>query len=319
MTGAGGYIGSALVKALASQSPGSLVLLDSSERNLFEIQRQVETACPILGSVENAALLDEVFDRFQPEIIFHAAAFKHVGLLEQNPFAAIRNNALGSYTLARAALRHGVSKFVFVSTDKAVHPHSVMGVSKRIAELLTISLSCASCRINAIRLCNVIGSVGSVIPLFLEQLRKGQPLTVTDPDVSRYFLSTKQAVAAILAAGVACCGGNIFLPKLASPVRIVDLAKLLGETAPIRFTGLRPGEKLAEDLIGNGEKQIATIDGPLTVIETRRLANAECEQAMEQLAAAVASRNIHQLLQVLSSLVPDYVPSSLMLKTTLQL
>lgn len=310
VTGAGGYIGSALTKALASESPDSLVLLDSSERNLFEIQRHIEAAHPILGSVEDAALLDEVFERFRPDIVFHAAAFKHVALLEQNACAAIQNNALGSYTLTRAALRHGVSRLVLVSTDKAVRPRGVMGVSKRIAELLTVSLSCASCRINAVRLGNVVGSIGSVVPLFLEQIRKSQPLTVTDPKASRYFLSTKEAVAAILAAGAANCEGRILLPKLGTPISILELAKSLAENAPIRFIGLRPGEKVTEDLIGDGETEVGTMDGSLTILETQKLTSEQCDEAAVRLRAAVARRDVRELLGMLRALVPDYVPSS---------
>lgn len=310
VTGAGGYIGSALTKALASESPDSLVLLDSSERNLFEIQRHIEAAHPILGSVEDAALLDEVFERFRPDIVFHAAAFKHVALLEQNSCAAIQNNALGSYTLTRAALRHGVSRLVLVSTDKAVRPRGVMGVSKRIAELLTVSLSCASCRINAVRLGNVVGSTGSVVPLFLEQIRKSQPLTVTDPKASRYFLSTKEAVAAILAAGAANCEGRILLPKLGTPISILELAKSLAENAPIRFIGLRPGEKVTEDLIGDGETEVGTMDGSLTILETQKLTSEQCDEAAVRLRAAVARRDVRELLGMLRALVPDYVPSS---------
>lgn len=310
VTGAGGYIGSALAKALASQSLDSLVLLDSSECNLFEIQRQIETAHPILGSVQDDALLDEMFGRFRPEIVFHAAAFKHVALLEQNPFAAIQNNALGSYTLARTALRHGVSRLVVVSTDKAVRPRGVMGVSKRIADLLTLSLSCASCRINAVRLGNVVGSIGSVVPLFLEQIRNGQPLTVTDPNASRYFLSTKEAVAAILATGEADCEGRILLPKLGTPISILELAKSLAENVPIRFIGLRPGEKVTEDLIGDGETEVGTMDGSLTILETQKLTSEQCDEAAVRLRAALARRDVRELLDVLRCLVPDYVPSS---------
>lgn len=311
VTGAGGYIGSALAKTIAAQGGAPPILLDSSERNLFEVQRQIEGAPAVLGSIEDAALLDEVFGRMRPEIVYHTAAFKHVGLLERNPFAAIANNALGSYTLAKAALRHGVSRLLLVSTDKAVHPHSILGVSKRLAELLTVSLSSGACRINAIRLGNVIGSVGSVVPIFLEQLRNGQPLTLTDPNASRYFLSTKEAVTGILAAGEAAWEGKIFVPKLSPPIRILDLAKALGDQAPIQFTGLQPGEKLTEDLTGSGEREIGTAGDMLRVMETRKLAPAECEQIAEQIGGAIARRNLRDLVRVLSEIVPEYVPSSL--------
>jgi len=325
VAGAGGYIGSALALALAHAGLRSLILLDSSEYGLFKIHRQIETASPgmscqpFLGSVDDGPLLDSIFTRFRPETVFHAAAFKHVALLERNPFAAISNNVLGSYTLSKAALRHGVSKLVFVSTDKAVHPHSVMGVSKRVAELLTLSLSEPCCPANAVRLGNVIGSTGSVVPLFLEQIEKRQPISVTHPDASRYFLSLDEAVAAILAAGSAACEGKVLLPEFADPVRIAELASFLasaiasdGNSLPLRFTGLQPGEKVTEDLIGPDEAPIGIVDGPLTVVNTRILTREECESAVERLSACVANRDLASLIEVLLLLVPEYKPSHLM-------
>jgi FlaA1/EpsC-like NDP-sugar epimerase len=310
VAGAGGYIGSALVKALASEGPRSLILLDSSEYGLFKIQRHMETehsavSCQyVLGSVCDVRLLDELFGRFRPEIIYHAAAFKHVGLLEGNPFAAIGNNVLGTYTLCKATLGHGIPKLILISTDKAVRPHSVMGVSKRIAELITLSLGG-----NAVRLGNVIGSTGSVIPLFLEQIENGLPLSVTHTDASRYFLSINETVSAIRAAGSATCKGKVFLPEFAAPVRILDLARSLGKTSPIRFTGLRPGEKLTEELIGPDEALIGTVDGPLTVLDTRRFSPEECDEAVASLSACIAHRDVTGLIEALCRLVPDYTPS----------
>ncbi len=329
VTGAGGSIGSALAKALAAQKPRTLILLDSSEHNLFEIQRHMETAypavfCPtILGSVESAVLLDDICSRFSPHVVFHAAAFKHVALLERNLFAAMGNNALGTYAVVKAALRHGVSKLVLVSTDKAVYPHSVMGVSKRIAELFTVAFSGPTCRMNAIRLGNVIGSSGSVVPIFWDQIEKGQPLTVTHPEASRYFLSKSEAVGVILAAGAATCEGCVLLPEFTKPVRIAELARFLAgvnahagdRTAPLRFVGLRPGEKLSESLVGPHETQAGTADGPLAVIETRRLSMAESDEAAEGLADCITTRNAPELLEVLFTLVPEYTPSRLALES----
>ncbi len=323
VAGAGGYIGSALVKALAPEGLRSLILLDSSEYGLFRIQRHMETEHPavacecVLGSVDDDPLLDAVFSRAHPRIVFHAAAFKHVGLLEHNPFAAIANNALGSYTLSRAALRHGVAKLVLVSTDKAVRPHSVMGVSKRIAELFTLSLSGPSYRTNAVRLGNVIGSTGSVIPLFLEQIEQGRPIAVTHPDATRYFLSIDETVTAILAAGSAACEGRVLLPEFTDPVRIVDLAEYLVSefapegTSPLRFTDLRPGEKVTEDLIGPDETVTGIVDGPLTVVKTRRLPREECDRAARRLAACVADRDAASLLEAMLLLVPEYAEALL--------
>jgi len=324
VAGAGGYIGSALVKALGAEGLRAIVLLDSSEHALFELQRYMEAAYPaapcqyILGSVDDAGLLAAVFSRFRPQIVFHAAAFKHVGLLEHSPFAAIQNNSLGTYTLVRAALAHGISKLVLVSTDKAVNSHSVMGVSKRIAELITLSLSSPACQANAIRLGNVIGSTGSVIPIFLEQIANGRPISVTHPQASRYFLSREEAVTGILAAGGADCEGMVLLPALADPVLVTDLADFLlkthdrSGTTPLCFTGLRPGEKLTEDLVGANETPAGTIGGPLTVVRTERLSRAECEEAATQLSSCIARRDPGSLLQSLCQLVPEYVPSKLM-------
>jgi FlaA1/EpsC-like NDP-sugar epimerase len=318
VTGAGGYIGSALVKALARTGARSLILLDSSEYALFEIARYMDATHPavsweaVLGSVGDNRLLESIFTRVRPDIVFHAAAFKHVALLERNPFGAISNNVLGSYTLSKAALRHGVSKVLLVSTDKAVRPHSVMGVSKRIAELLTLSLSGPACAANAVRLGNVIGSRGSVIPLFLEQIEKGLPLSVTHPEASRYFLSIKETVTAILAAASTACEGKILLPELGEPVRIAELARILGPASPIRLMGLQPGEKVSEDLIGPDEAPAGIVDGPLTVLNTRTLSRDQCDHAVKRLSACVERGDVGSLLEALLWLVPEYKPSALM-------
>jgi len=317
VTGAGGYIGSALVKALARERPGTLVLLDSCEYGLFEIQRYMQAAhpevyCePALGSVGDDRLLDSLFTRFHPDAIFHAAAFKHVALAERNPFAAISNNVLGTYALCQAALRHGVAKLVFVSTDKAAYPQSVMGVSKRIAELLALSFSSAAFRVNAVRLGNVIGSTGSVIPLILEQAEKGETISVTHPEATRYFLSLDQTISAILAAGSCDCEGQVLLPEFGEPVRIAELAAFLAGGSPIRFTGLRPGEKLREDLIGPDEEPMGIADGPLTVLNTRKLSRDDRENAVQRFSICIERRDMASLIESLLWLVPEYQPSKL--------
>lgn len=305
ITGAGGYIGAALVKAIATTTPAHLILLDSSEQNLFNLVRHLEPIPheAILGSVTDAALLDSLFRRFRPTTVYHAAALKHVALLERNPFAAVRTNAIGTYTLARAALQHGVSNLVLVSTDKAVNPHSIMGASKRIAELIVAVLATPECRMNAIRLGNVIGSTGSVIPIFLEQIKKGGPITVTHPDVTRYFMSLNDAVEAVLAAGAAESSGRILLPDLGEPGRIADLARLLIAKAaddptreiPIEFIGLRPGEKLHEDLTFDSE----VLETPL-----------ELHAHMAQLACLIAAEGLAGLVRLIREMVPEYQPSS---------
>ena len=325
VTGAGGYIGSALVKAIAAAGPSRVVLLDSSEHNLFQIQQQLESGfgqapCePVLGSVDDVGLLDDIFTRFQPDVIYHAAAFKHVPLLERNPIAAVRNNAIGTYTLAQAALRHGTPKLILISTDKAVNPHSVMGVSKRLAELAVVSLSSAAigrpaCRMNAIRLGNVIGSTGSVVPIFLRQIAERRPVTVAHPEATRWFMSPNQAVHAILAGGAAEIEGRILVPELGAPTRITDLATFLIGTVevPIVYTGCRPGDKLTEEIVSKTETLEGTIEGPLEVFSTCRLQPADLEAIMQRLLDCTASRDVPRLIRTICSVVLDYVPSGIL-------
>jgi FlaA1/EpsC-like NDP-sugar epimerase len=330
VTGVGGSIGSALVNAIAAAGPARIVLLDSSEHNLFRIQQHMEAARgqvrheAILGSVTDAGLLNSLFSRFRPTIVYNAAALKHVPLLELNPLAAVRNNALGTYTLARAALQHGVPALVLVSTDKAVNPHSIMGASKRLAELTMAALGGPECRMNVVRLGNVIGSSGSVVPIFLEQISRRGPVTVTHPEASRYFMSVHDAVEAILAAGAAECAGRILLPDLGEPERIADLARFLigtaangsGNEVEIQFIGLRPGEKIEEDLVFRTEIRERYVSGPLEVIRTPSPAPDELHGRMEQLACHIASRDVAGLIGTISAMVPEYQPSSVILAAT---
>jgi FlaA1/EpsC-like NDP-sugar epimerase len=327
VTGAGGFIGSALVEAIAAGGPARIVLLDSSEHNLFHIQRRLVAAHTelaheaVLGSVTDAALLHSLFARFGPSVVYHAAAFKHVSLLEYNPLAAIRDNALGTYTLARAALHHGASSLVLVSTDKAVNPHSIMGASKRLAELVVTALSSSQCRMNAVRLGNVIGSSGSVIPIFQEQISRGGPVTVTHPDAKRYFISRHDAVAAILAGGGAACAGRVLLPELGEPERIADLARFLigaiangsGNEIEMRFIGLRAGEKIEEDLLFKTEIQEGLTDGSLRIIRTPCPEPEELHGRMEQLARHIACRDVAGMLGTVIAMVPEYRPSAVIL------
>jgi len=330
VTGAGGYIGSAVADAVAASGPAKLVLLDAAEHNLFQVQQRLEAMHPqvpheaILGSVTDAGLLNSVFARYRPRMVYHAAALKHVALLEHNPLAAVRDNALGTYTLARAAAQHGASSLVLVSTDKAVNPHSIMGASKRLAELTVAALSSPPCRMNVVRLGNVIGSSGSVVPIFREQIARRGPVTVTHPDARRYFMSRQDAVEAILAGGAAECSGKILLPELGEPERIGDLAGFLigalangsGSEIEIRFIGLRPGEKIEEDLLFRTEIREGSAAGPLEVIRTPLPGPNELHQSMEQFAGHIASRDVMGLVGTIAAVVPEYRPSSIILAAT---
>jgi FlaA1/EpsC-like NDP-sugar epimerase len=320
VTGAGGSIGSALVQALAGAGVARLLLVDSSENSLFELQSKLESDFgrvpheTLLGSVDDVGFVDAILSRFHPDLVYHAAAWKQVPLLEENPFAAVRNNALGTYALAQSALRGGVPKLVLISTDKAVNPRSMLGVSKRIAELIVVSLSSSDCRMNGIRLCNVIGSSGSVVPVFQRQIAQRKPVTVTDPRASRWFLTAHHAVEAILACGACGPPGRILLPEAGEQVRIAELAEFLIQAAgavelPVVFTSLRPGDKLHEEMIFADERKDGEVDGPLEAIETQRLTRAELRSLIDKLSLGISSRDLDRLLRALISAVPEYVPS----------
>jgi FlaA1/EpsC-like NDP-sugar epimerase len=310
ITGAGGSIGSVLVSAL-SRSGARLILLDSSENNLFEIHSRFRHEA-ILGSVDDAGLMDSIVNRYRPDLIYHTAAFKQVPLLEANPIAAVRNNVLGTYALAQSAIRGGVPKLILISTDKAVNPRSILGASKRIAELIVVSLSTPACRMNAIRLCNVIGSSGSVVPIFRRQIACGQPVTVTDPQAARWFLTERQTVESILACGACSENGKILLPEVGEPVLIAALAAFLRGTAnvPIVFTGLRPGDKISEEMMFTNECRRRSIDGPLHVVETHMLSRARLQSILEELMLRTSLRDGDGLMRALISAVPEYVPSA---------
>lgn len=313
--GAAGDIGSALARALAGPArTAPLILFDSNEHGLFELRRHLKSpvCVSVLGNLCDEGAVDSALRSFNPEIIFHAAAYKHVGMLEQNPFAAIENNVRGTEMLIKSVSRHGgVSTLVLLSTDKAVNPHSVMGVSKRIAELMVLTHSSQSMRMSAIRLGNVIGSRGSVVPIFLDEIKNGQSLRVTDARATRYFLSRAHAVDSILHAAEARCDGVVLLPDLGSPVRVADLARFLLKTydpqgnLKLCFTGLHPGEKLSEELIAVHEYSDGTVRGPLTIVKSPGLSKVESF-------ACLPHRDQAALVSELQRLVPEYVPSELM-------
>lgn len=268
VTGGGGSIGSELCRQLAAHHPKQLIILDIYENNAYNIQQELIRKYPeldlvvLIASVRNKERIDSIFETYRPNIVYHAAAHKHVPLMEDSPHEAIKNNVFGTYKVAQAADRYGVDKFVLISTDKAVNPTNIMGASKRLCEMLIQSMNRNS-RTNyvAVRFGNVLGSNGSVIPLFKKQIVEGGPVTVTHPDIIRYFMTIPEAVSLVLQAGAYARGGEIFVLDMGEPVKILDLATNLiklsgyrvGEDIQIVFTGLRPGEKMYEELLMNEE------------------------------------------------------------------
>ena len=322
VTGAGGSIGSALARAISDLSPRSLVLLDSSEQNLFRIHSQLsekklpERHIPVLGSVADERCLADIFERYQPEVIYHGAAFKHVPLMERNPFAVVQNNVFGTFALARAARRFRTPRLIMISTDKAVNPHSIMGASKRLAELVLLALGDHGTRMTSIRLGNVLGSEGSVVPLFLEQIERGGPVTVTHPEMERYFLSMEEAVSYILCAAASCpSSGSTCFPAMREPMKIVDLARFLikrasAENVAISYTGLRPGDKLHEEFVSDRETMSPEMPDGLHWIKGPRPTEAELVEGIAVLHAAVGEMNLAKLLEAITRLIPEYEPSA---------
>jgi FlaA1/EpsC-like NDP-sugar epimerase len=274
ITGAGGSIGSELARQIAHFSPRLLVFYEQSEFALYAIEQEFtgESFACVAGDVKDAAQLDAVFRQYRPDVVFHAAAYKHVPLMEnENAWAAVRNNVLGTYRVGQAAIAHGASEFVLISTDKAVNPTNVMGASKRLAEMVCHSLQGQSSvtRFVMVRFGNVLGSSGSVIPKFREQIAKGGPVTVTHPDIIRYFMLIPEAAQLVLQAGLMASageeGGRTFVLDMGEPVKIADLARdmirlsgLAADDIRIEYTGLRPGEKLYEELLADNEATLPT-------------------------------------------------------------
>ncbi len=286
ITGAGGSIGSELCRQVARYEPAALVLYEHSEFNLYAIEQELAETFPtltlvrLMGDVKDLAHLRAACQRWQPQVVFHAAAYKHVPLLEEhNAWAALRNNTLGTYHAALAAAECGAERFVLISTDKAVNPTNVMGASKRAAEMVVSALAGrhADTRFMAVRFGNVLGSSGSVIPKFKEQIAKGGPVTVTHPDIIRYFMTIPEAARLVLQAAAIGQSGQVLVLDMGEPVRIVDLARTLirlsghsTEEIPIVYSGLRPGEKLFEELLADQDQTLAT---PVPGLRLARLSN----------------------------------------------
>ncbi|HJV33532.1 nucleoside-diphosphate sugar epimerase/dehydratase [Geomonas sp.] len=323
VTGAAGSIGSELCRQVAAFSPAKIVILDHAETPLFFIERELTGAfpdlqiIPVIADVKNRERIEKVFAEFRPEVVFHAAAYKHVAMMEYNPAEAVLNNVIGSRVLADAADNFKVRNFVMVSTDKAVNPTNVMGATKRSAEVYVQALAERSqTRFTTVRFGNVLGSNGSVIPLFKEQIRKGGPVTVTDPEVVRFFMTIPEASQLVLQAGCLGQGGEIFLLDMGEPVRILSLAEELIRLSGLEpytdvdivFTGLKPGEKLYEELLIDGEGILPTAHKKIRVSAP---VESDYEWAcvkLDALAALAKAGDIAGVLQSLKAIVPEFSP-----------
>lgn len=334
ITGAAGSIGTGLVNQIAQFSPRHLVLLDVDETGIFHLEHSIREQFPalpftcVVGDIRDESKVFKIMEQFQPQVVFHAAAYKHVPVMEAHPDEAIKVNVHGTVILARASCKCGVEKFVLISTDKAVNPTSVMGVTKRVAEMVICELNCDNItQFIAVRFGNVLGSRGSVVPLFQEQLRKGGPLTVTHPEMRRYFMTVQEAVLLILQAGAIGQGGEVFVLDMGEPIRILDLAHELIRLAgyepdkdiPIVFTGIRPGEKLFEEMF-TAEEGVEITSHP-KIFRVRLTPSVDREQLwekVEQLIKAAYNGDYGEAISLLRALVPTYRPSQEIMQLALQ-
>ena len=330
VTGAGGSIGSELCRQILRFKPAALVLIEANEFNLYRIERELladrhaGALRAVMGRVQDRALMANVFDKYRPHAVFHAAACKHVPMVETNPWEGVLNNTLGSLTMMDVAEEYGVDRFVLVSTDKAVRPTNVMGASKRVAEIALQGRTPGKTRFMAVRFGNVLGSSGSVIPLFRKQIQAGGPVTVTHPEMTRYFMMIPEACQLILQAGAMGEGGEIFILEMGTPVKIADMArdmirlsgKVPDQDVQIVYTGLRPGEKLYEELITQGEGIVATAHEKIMVLKRdgQGTDTAESDRKIrgqiERLAAAAATFEPERIKAALKEIVPEYAPAN---------
>jgi len=321
VTGAGGSIGSELCRQIAKMSPSSLTLLGKGENSIYEIHSELGRKYkdlnmqPIIADVRNKERINGIFAQVKPQVVFHAAAHKHVPLMEYQPVEAVNNNIFGTKTVAEAADRYGVEAFVMISTDKAVNPTSVMGATKRVSELIIQSISKLShTKFTVVRFGNVLGSRGSVIPLFKKQIAMGGPITITHPDMVRYFMTIPEAAQLVMEAGAIANGGEIFVLDMGEPVKIVDMARDLielsglvpNEDIGIEFSGLRPGEKLYEELLTAEEGTTSTKHQKIFVANLKIM---DEETLQRGLAHLQAMKNTVDVIEALEELLPTYQKS----------
>lgn len=322
VTGGGGSIGSELCRQIASHRPGQLIILDIYENNAYDIQQELKIKYPdlnllvLIASVRNARRINKIFATYKPDIVYHAAAHKHVPLMEVSPDEAVKNNVFGTWKTAQAAADNGVKKFVMISTDKAVNPTNVMGATKRICEMIIQTFNkYYDTEFVAVRFGNVLGSNGSVIPLFRKQIEAGGPVTVTHPDIIRYFMTIPEAVSLVLQAGVYAKGGEIFVLDMGEPVKILDLARNLirlsgykvDDDIRIEFTGLRPGEKLYEELLMSEEGMKETENKLIHIGKPIEFDERKFFVQLKQLKDAVENE-ADDIRGMIQEIVPTYVP-----------
>ncbi|MBS1859322.1 MAG: polysaccharide biosynthesis protein, partial [Acidobacteria bacterium] len=332
VTGAAGSIGSELCRQIAGFQPRAIVGFEIGESALFELDLEMRRTHPgvafhpEIGSIQNPRRLAEIFARYAPSVVYHAAAYKHVPMMEAHVFEAVENNVFGTYNVAMAAATHHVADFIMISSDKAVRPSSIMGATKRVAELLMLALEDQGTRYIAVRFGNVLGSSGSVVPLFKRQIAAGGPLTVTHPEMRRYFMTISEAVQLVLQASTVGTGGDIFVLDMGEPVKIVDLARnliLLSGLVPdkdiaIEFTGVRPGEKLHEDLNAFNEDTIQTVHEKIRIFAGNGIPKRNTMAYLDELREICLTRDTTQLVLTLKEIVPDYNPGGQLLRRALK-
>ncbi|MFH1319250.1 MAG: nucleoside-diphosphate sugar epimerase/dehydratase [Bacteroidota bacterium] len=323
ITGAAGSIGSELVRQIAKYNPEKMILLDQTESPLYDIELEFQEMHKIkdfevvIGDIRNKERMKNLFETFHPDLVYHAAAYKHVPMMENNPSEAILTNVLGTKVIADLSIEYKVLKFVFVSTDKAVNPTNVMGASKRIAEIYTQSLSqhSGTTKFITTRFGNVLGSNGSVIPLFERQIEKGGPITVTHPDITRYFMTIPEASQLVLEAGTMGKGGEIFIFNMGKSLKIVDLAKkmvklsslTLGKDIQLVFTGLRPGEKLYEELLNSQENTLPTHHPQILIAKVREYDFETISKEITELIDLFYTQNNEKIVMKMKQIVPEFI------------
>jgi FlaA1/EpsC-like NDP-sugar epimerase len=312
-----------LVRQAAALGPQQIILLDRSENDLFKLAHELSSNfpqldyTPVVGDIQDVNLLRGVFAQYRPQSVFHAAAYKHVPMMERNCFQAVTNNIFGTYNVALLARHYHVQDFVLISSDKAVNPTNIMGVTKRLAELVIQSLQDGGTRFIAVRFGNVLGSNGSALPLFEHQIAQGGPVTVTHPDARRYFMTIRESVQLVLQAASMGRGGEIFVLDMGEPVRILDLVhnliRLSGlqpdRDIKIEFVGLRPGEKMFEELKLEGEDIGPTAHEKIRLLTGSKMTFEQMSGWLEELSVLVAAKNVHGLVTKLVEIVPEYWPS----------